>query len=405
MTSNKKRVLIADYKNWDSLMEIPYLFELAGCTVDAYSCKGSWLSRSKYIKNIFHATEDPNTYIKKLEDLAQKGNYDWIVLGDDYAVRLIAQLSKNEHVAKKLFPISNLNNRHILGSKAGFSVACSQYEILTPIYEIYTDNKDLLSISNKISFPLLLKIDESAGGAGVFLCNTLPEIYNYLETLNKKEKHNLVLQKYISGENIAVETIYKNGKLLMYSYCKVVKTLSSEFGISVERIYCQYSQIEETLKRIGKSFSIHGFCSMTFIRNEQGHYLVETDFRPQGWYVTARLIGIDFYKGIAAFFEDDPVLLPLPFPHKTKEVTIRHFLRSISWNLKNKNYTDLFALCLNKDGVWHTLPTHDPKLLSYIFLKKLQSVFNKTKKLYTPYFNIKSSLPAPTETIEIGTPT
>ncbi len=380
MTDSKK-ILLVEYANWDSLIEIPYLFTQAGCEVHAYSIKGSWLTKSNHVTKIVYAPTDPFLFVTELEHLIKHETYDWIVFGDDVAIRLASKYSETIPLLKNILPISNIQNRFILGSKAGFSLACTKYNILTPSYEIYTDEKTLTQKAEKVSFPLLLKVDESAGGSGVFRCNSLPEVTHHIHTLNESEKHNLVLQKYITGENIGVEAIYKNGILIMYSYAKITKTLTSEFGISCERIYYQCPEIEKTLEYIGASFSINGFCSMTFIRDKQKHYFVEADFRPQAWYRPARLAGIHFEKGIKEFFSPHPTLIPTIYPKENIPIIVTLFMRSLHWNITHKNYIGIFHLLINKNKVWQTIPLYEPKVILALICIKGNSLLRKIKKI------------------------
>lgn len=359
----QKRVLIADYGNYDSLVGIPHLFRTAGCAVDIYSRKESWLLENKYISDHFLAPDDPSSYAAGLGALAESGRYDWIVLGDDFAARFVARHIRDDALFSKLAQLIKPENRQLLGSKAGLSLLCSEYGIPTPAYAFLWEGADSALCAEKVSFPLLLKVDESAGGSGVFRCENPEELSAVLLRIEEADKENLVLQKYIVGENIAVEALYKRGALVTYAYSIVTKTLRGEFGVSSERRYVPRPEIEERLGRIGEAFGLHGFSSMTFIYDGSEHYLVEADLRPQAWCPLAVLAGTDFSLGIREFLSDEPAFLRPLFLSGKKEIVLRHFPRDIFWYLERKKYLGFWLWLRNAEGRWYVISWHDARLL------------------------------------------
>ncbi|MCE9585289.1 ATP-grasp domain-containing protein [Candidatus Nomurabacteria bacterium] len=374
--NTQKKVLCVDYENWDSLMEIPYLFHKADCAVDIYAQKNSWLRKSKYHKNYFPANKNKNIFIQNLEKISKKNIYEWIILCDEESLNIINN-STNKYLIKKALPLSNNENRNILNSKKGISLACTKYKIPTPEYEIYDKNQKIEKLTKEIQFPILLKIDKSAGGSGIFLCKNIAEISENINKIPKQKIENLVLQQYIKGQNIAVETLYKNGNLIAYAYSIVTKTISNEFGLSSERIYIQYPEIKERLKFIGKSFGINGFCSMTFMADSKEHYLIEADLRPQAWYALARLAGTDFSQAIKEFISKNPQFIKTKFPKNKKEIAIRHMRRDLIWNIINKNYKGILYWFLNIENRWKVIPWHDLKLVFYITAETFKTIKRK----------------------------
>lgn len=374
---SKKKVLIVDYAKWDSLMEIPYLFFLAGVSVDSYSLKDSWLSKSKYLNEVFYSSEEVDVYLNNLSSLIGKEEYDWVVLGDDIVIRMIAQNISKYKSFEKLIPIRNFQNLNVLGSKAGLLKACNDGGILTPPSVLCNISDDINLLTEKVTFPLLIKVDESSGGAGVYYCKNIDDVKINLNKLNENEKINVVLQKYIRGKNISVEAIFKEGDLIMYSYSEVVKTLDGEFGISAERFYRNCEEIEKNLKDVGIFFGINGFCSMTFMCENGVYYLIEADLRPQGWFVLSRLAGIDFSLGIIEFLSQNSGLINQKILNNKSEIIIRNYIRCLSFSIKNKQYKLLFSLIFNLNNDWRTLPFHDLKLLLSIIKQRIKGLFGK----------------------------
>lgn len=375
----RKKILIVGYTNWKAATDIPYLFKRAGCDVDVFSCVRSRLLRGSIYTTWFVAPEDKAEYVQKLKTIVETGSYDWIVAGDDAVLRIFATLPDNEPLLPKLIPLSKLENQFILGSKAGHSLACTLYGILTPTYAVYDELQNPKILAEQVSFPLLLKIDQSAAGRGVFLCTTDDDVAMHLARLTHQQKEKLVFQHYITGDTVGVETLYKQGTLIAYAYSIATKTLEDQFGISSERRYVACPAIEEQLRFIGKSLGVHGFCSMTFIHDGSSHYLIEADLRPQTWFRFARFAGVDFSEGIRGFFSDTSPLLRPVFPSGATEIMVRHFPRDLSWNMTHKNYSGILKWFYNAEHRWDGIPWHDPVLLLEFFSRGVVSITKRIR--------------------------
>lgn len=372
------RVLLSDLDGSDISAEIPYLFTKAGCTVEVFCTADSWLLKGSYT-TVWHKTEakDPKSYAKELVGLLSTHSFDWIVLTNDYALRAINDHVTDDELALRILPISNAKNRPLIGSKAALSTLSALHHISTPPFVVYTSDTDIEQAVDTVGLPLLLKIDRSGGGRGLFFCTDKQMVYKAISTLTKEELHNLVLQKYIVGTNVAVEALYRKGELLAYSHATIHKNAIDEFGVSISRIYSPAPEMRALLREIGKVLSFDGFCSYTFMRekNTGTHFLVEADLRTHAWFMLSQNAGVDFSKAIRTY------LLPtnaqiLEQSSEHPQVLIRHFFREIRWSLQHVNVPEIFAWFISLDGRWKSIPFHDPKLLvAYIhmYIKKLRS--------------------------------
>lgn len=361
------RVLLADHPGHDSACEIPYLFAAAGCTVDVYCPKRSWLLKNSYWNAWIESDEEAEAYAEKLEGLARSGAYDRIVLVDDVVIRIMNKFLVDQDLFTKILPLTKSENRSMLGSKAGLSILCEKFGIATPPYMVYDDDLDFDLLAEKVSFPLLLKIDESAGGGGVFHCKDPAEVKRSLLLLKPEEKRRLIFQKYIEGDNIALEVFYEKGELLAYTYSTVVKTLTHEFDVSVDRIYSEHPEIEPQLAAFGRAFGINGCATMTcmYDAKERRHYFIEADLRPQLWFRLGTFAGVDFSKAIRASFSGKRILMRPNILGKDNAILVRHFSRDIIRCGRRKDVKGILAWCFNTDGRWRYIPWYDRKALAY----------------------------------------
>jgi predicted ATP-grasp superfamily ATP-dependent carboligase len=360
------KVLIISIANYDALSEFPVILKQGGVTtIDVFCPKDSWLKKNKYWDNWIENIEDKEGCIQQLRTLilSKEKNYDWVILGDDPTIRFMNEVVNTDELFYKAFPLTKMENREILGSKAGFSHLCSKYALKTPRYLIYDETFDYNEIDMHLDFPILIKPDEGEGGLGILKCEDKATFLENLKKVNYKE--NLVLQEYIKGYQVGVEVLYKNGELLCYSYSKNLKTVYNEFSFSSKRVLYQHEEIEEELIKIGRSLGINGFGNLAFMFNEanQKHYLIEVDIRPQAWFFYGKFCGSDFSKGIRNYINNDLTLVKPDKAFANKEVVITMFKRDHSRIIFEKDFKGILGWLTNHDHCWRYIPFYDRVLL------------------------------------------
>lgn len=361
MPNQPYRVLLVDYRDTDVAGEIPSIFHRAGCTIDVYCSKESWLLKSRYATTWHNANgADPKAFVAELSLLARTGTYDWIVLLDDASLYIVQDYA-DEAAAQQLIPLTNLKYRSLVGSKAVLSTLCQELDILTPTFAVHDERAAIVDTARAVPFPLLLKIDRSGGGKGLFLCNNEEELQGNYNKIAPHHQHNLLIQHYIVGDNISVEALYCNGELITYAPARVTQNVRNEFDVSCVREYEPVVGLAPVLQRVGSLLSFNGFCSFTFIREHVSGalYIVEADLRTHAWFALSRLGGVDFAPAIRQYLEKNTRLLPPP-----ETVTeVRHFARDIVRAFRTGDKRTIWHWICNKGNRWQSIPTHDARLL------------------------------------------
>mgnify|MGYP001563518002 FL=1 len=371
MSPSLSRVLIADFKDSDISGEIPFLFHRAGCHIDVYCSPHSWLRKSRYAHAWYPAnTKNEEEYVTGLESLTQSQQYDWVVLTDDFALRVLTDHLSKESDVLSLLPLTTLEHRAVVGSKAELSRVALQHGLRTPRFVLYEGDDAITKAIEHVPFPMLLKVDRSGGGKGIFRCENAQEIEKVVASLSPEQLHKLVFQEYIVGDNIAVEALFKGGVVYAYTYATVTANMEDEFGISAVRIYQRNAAMHATLSAIGSVIGIRGFCSLTFMRDASTgeHYLIEADMRPHAWFALSRFAGVNFSKAIENFIEGNESTLSQPAT--PEHIEVRHFLRDVRRTITDRNILELARWCLNSKGRWNYIPLHDTRL----FLWTLESL-------------------------------
>ena len=358
MQASSSRVLLSDFRQPDISAEIPFLFKRAGCTVELYCAQSSWLRKNSYFDTWHEAdTSSKEAYAKGLAELVGNTPYDWVVLTEDEAIEAANTYIKNEAIVAQVLPIKSLEHRELLASKANLSLLAKKCGLATPLFSIYDEHKE----SFEIPFPLLVKIDRSSGGEGVFFCADEPELRQRLADLSSISKKNLVLQKYIAGQNLSVEALFKDGVLLMQACSKLEEALDTEFSVSLKRLYYRDDALAAQVREVGAVLGLNGFGTLTFMEdaNTGKRYLIEADTRPNIWFAVLRRIGIDFsvgirdYLGMSPGTEESQPQLPS---------SVWQFHRDINRSIERGDFKNILKWVCNRDGRWAFVCWYDQRL-------------------------------------------
>ena len=356
------KVLFISFVNWDSLMEIPALLSGGGCTVDLFCTPKSWVLENKFYNKSIIADENPASFTDSLmEYIAENGNdYQWIIPGDDIIIRMLNDRITSEELFYKVMPITKIENRELLGSKAGFSNLCTKHNIKTPKYLIYNDSLTPADISAHMGYPLMVKMDKSEGGFGIYVCHNEEEMVESLAKVT--DKRNLVFQHYIIGHEVNTDLLCKDGELIVYNYSKRLKTIG-QFGVSTQRSYIHNNDLDGILQHISRSLGLNGFGNVVFMYDEKEceYYLIEVDARPNSWMYYGKFTGNNFEQAIAKIIKGDLTLLKNDKRPVGKETFVALYKKDVYRCMLEKDYTELLKWAVNWNFRWRYVPLYDKK--------------------------------------------
>ncbi|MBW4888433.1 ATP-grasp domain-containing protein [Mucilaginibacter sp. HMF5004] len=376
-----KVLLVSIASFFDSTGEIPFMFKRAGCQVDVFCDKASWLLSNKYYDNWIESVDDHETFKNDLVALIEKdpGYYDWVVLLEDIVVKLLNDSISSEWMFKKLLPITKIENRELLSSKMGLSNVCNKYGIATPRFINYSEEHDIGYIQQQLHFPILLKEDFSFSGIGVHYCEE-PALFE--ECLSKvRVKENLVLQEFIKGEDVGLEALFKDGELITYNCAEVLTYMYNRFSFTTRRRYYQNDEITALLKTLGKSIGLNSFASIQYIYHpeRQMYYLIELDARTNAWMPYSRFTENDFSDGIKRIMEGNISFMPSKTT-SSKRVEVLIFDRDIRRCIKHRDIKGLLKWVFNYNGYWKFIPFYDGKIFKRVTKKIVHDFTAKFRK-------------------------
>lgn len=229
-----------------------------------------------------------------LISLSECFEYDLVVVGDDDTLKNITGLALADDIKMRFLPVVNYENTTHLYSKVELNRVFKESSIRTPPSLVANNDSDLAACVCEIGYPLIIKIDSSGGGAGVFECWSELD----LEMNRHSYSYPLLVQKRIEGRVIDLSAIYQRGTLVHFTYSEFVK-VESKFGPSSVRKYTQIAAVEndvfDELSWLGKSLGANGFVNITALKSDADgkRYYFEADMRPNVWADFGKFIGDD----------------------------------------------------------------------------------------------------------------
>jgi len=116
---------------------------------------------------------------------------------------------------------------------------------------------------------------------------------------------NMVLQEFIQGEDIGVEALFHQGKLVMYNAANILGYMYNTFSFTTSRSYFRNKRIEALLVELGEKVGLNGFASIQYVycNRRDVYYLIEVDIRTNSWMSYGRFTGQNFSEGIASIID------------------------------------------------------------------------------------------------------
>ncbi|WP_025041937.1 ATP-grasp domain-containing protein [Nitrosospira briensis] len=337
-------LLIGGY--WPELMMTALgLLTRTGFTVDVISTN-AFFKKNRSIRDYFLVEKDD---LVKIASEKIKKEYTLVVIADDPTLGKIlnSNLSNKEKLA--LLPVSSDKHFAHIFSKIGLSQAFKRSGLLTPDFRIANDEHELKNAVRELGHPVVIKLDSSSGGVGVFESSRDDEFGNLITNI---KTYPVLVQKKIKGVEVSIEAFYQNGRLIHFA-CSIPEKYKYKFGPTSVRRYVQLSQLDEKvfedLRLLGRALGADGFVNISSIRSDldQKLYFFEADMRPNLWINHSRYFGDDPAKAINSYFSTQEILKsPYPVnPGYPEQILLSHPLR-----------ISLGDLILNHHQVWRHLP-------------------------------------------------
>lgn len=378
-----KSVLLVSKFNWDSPVEIPYIFNKAGFKVYIYCPANSWLTFGSFYHSYIEAPEDEEAFIANLINTLKHHKFDWIQLTEDPLIDFIKQSIKDDIILNQLLPVKCLDAIEILSSKIGFSHYFQRNGVPTPLFKCFINGVDSEEHLKSIKFPVLNKYDLSWGGTDISISYSFAELQNKLQKIPSHA--NLLIQEYIDGLEIRVDALFYEGKLLNYFCARVLENTKDRFSYTTRREYFEYKPIAELLVRIGEKVGAHGFANICFIKEKTTsmHYLIEMDMRPNSWMAYSEHLSKNhFIYSLKNIQQQGSISFTTSELRKQKPIELALFYKDIRRAIWAKDLKGISRWIFGINGYWRFLPFYDLRLSKKVFIEIWREIgVFKLKKL------------------------
>lgn len=339
------------------MRSVARLLSRAGFLCDAIT-NDPRLARAGVVQRVFPFEPAPRWIEAALDWQSRTGGL--VVPCDDNMIRQVRNAAIDEATKCRLLPITGPEHLGHVGSKVGLARALEKAGVAAPRFAVVESAGALVAACEGLGYPLVVKVDESGGGEGVFACGSRAEA----EALATRSlRLPLLVQELIDGDLIDLSGFFRGGRPVHFAYNRSLKNVGSRFGVSILRRYTRLSaldrQVFDDLLHFSQALGLDGFVNIGAMRRSvDGRLLfIEADLRPNVWVEATRIFGDDPAPAIRAAFEEGRVLA-WPPPREPGPTTV---------DLPYPFRMGAFELPTNRHGVWRTFGEHAPvDLIRYL---------------------------------------
>ncbi len=295
--SQKKRVLILSYADWEGLARMPGLLHQAGCEVTVFCRQHTYLSLSKFVQNCLSQPADISLsdFVDQLELHLQQQHYDWVLPGDDPLLYELAKRASNSsRVQQLLSGVLDLERLDFVTSKSRFYEDASRAGLRMPASVVCHNHHELLSAAQALGYPLVLKETQGFAGLAVRIIEKPEALLAY------RVEQAVIAQQFIDGHLLSVTAVFQRGKLLAYfSYFR--SRTWGKLGPSAAIRFQEFAGIREILQKLGELSGFSGQTGIDLIQDKRTSeiYLLEQNFRPTLTADLGPLVGVDLAQALA----------------------------------------------------------------------------------------------------------
>lgn len=332
------------------MRSVARLLSRAGFLCDAISSDRR-LARAGVVQGVVPLEPAPRWIEAALQWQSRTGGL--LVPCDDDLIRQVRDAAIDGAAKCRLLPITGPEHLGHVGSKVGLAQALERADVAAPRFAVVESAGALVAACEGLGYPLVVKVDESGGGQGVFPCSSRAEA----EALAARSlRLPLLVQELIDGDLLDLSGFFRSGRPVHFVYNQYMKTVGSRFGVSILRRYTRLSAVDrkvfEDLGHFGEALGLDGFVNISALRRRtDGRLLfIEADLRPNVWVEASRLFGDDPAPAIRAAFKEGGVLA-WPPPRESGPPTV---------DLPYPFRMGAIELLTNRHGVWQTFGEHEP---------------------------------------------
>jgi len=260
---------------------------------------------SKYCRGSFRypsPQRDPQGFLSSLEQevkrLKPADNEPYVLLPVHNETFLIARERRRfePYISMALPPYEKTELTHDKGALAGLA---RKLEIPIPPTYTFHSLEDLYRAVPDLSFPLFVKLRQSASGVGVKKCRTPEELVATFKFMIERyglgpEEYPLV-QTFVAGQDYCVTALFQNGRFVAGMTYRNVRSFPRGTGAGALRETVDLPEAEAHTRRLLEHLSWHGIAEVDWRVDPQGKaFLIEINPRLFGGLPQAVASNVDY---------------------------------------------------------------------------------------------------------------
>jgi biotin carboxylase len=259
--------------------------------------------------------------------LEERGDrYRWVQLGDETAVRAVAERYR-EAWAARLLPVGTTHDLvSLITDKVEFLSRAVDHGIPVPSQRRFESVGDLRRSAKDLAYPLMLKLPESMAGSGVRLARSAEDL-----DLQASELENMTLpvivQAYLTGDHGSSEVLFEHGRPIAWINGIHTEFWPNPLAASCVRELIELPEAEDLLRKLGAMTGYHGLAGVDWIRDEAAGRLcfIELNPRPAPCYHLGPRAGVDFARAFRELLAGGPVTVQRPRQPDPKRALVYQF--------------------------------------------------------------------------------
>jgi predicted ATP-grasp superfamily ATP-dependent carboligase len=257
---------------------------------------------SKYCTGAFtypSPHRSPEGFIRELSAFIRSHPHDVLIPVHSEDTCLIAKYreSLRNHIT---IPIHSYEIIREVNDKMRLMQAARDLAITCPETWIVHDITDLDTIAAKAVFPLVIKVRNSSGSAGVDYASSPEQLRATFSAMVKKfrlENRELpIIQEYVRGEGYGVSMLFNNGELRAQCTHRRLREYPVSGGSSTLRESVHHPAMERIARELLGHYQWHGLAMVEFKLRESDKKPVLMEINPRMWgsINLSILAGVDF---------------------------------------------------------------------------------------------------------------
>lgn len=342
--TQKKRILVASFDAWSSVCRLPRAINDAGFEVATFSREADPINLSTFVLERFLIKEKTHEdFIRTLKQAVQDFAPDFVLCADESSLRIIdyiaQELETKEPSAKALTKLLRFSRgdpryRGQVANKSLLAQLAKRLGIKTPPQGTGQSKDELLKLAKELGYPVVLKMPEGAAGAAVSICKNEKTLeHSYAEF--KRPGQHLVLQKFIHGSTLMVNTMALGGRILESVQWQKIKCHPESKGPSSVVKLIDQPEVNRLNRLFAAGTGASGLYSLDFQLDEEGEpHLLECNPRSTPTSHLGNLSGRDLFVALHRELCSEPTLPQAPlrelqvalFPKELQRDKTSHFL-------------------------------------------------------------------------------